>query len=388
MNSNLTLLRFKSILKTFLNLFVKSQKFVFIKLDTLDSFRIYHCEGSIENLYFPAIHGLTIGGEILAITRGIDLYEFHDVEFALNSDFIRFTSRGYFCDKLNRKVSLFGRCGDSDLLSIDSFKSVNLKSYKSKVYFHTVFHLTGCYSGNWSHFLVQYFPSTDLLRRLPTDIPIYIVLPNGLDKHIIEMLKFVVRNFENISIQFIDSKSLVQCSFLYYPLNDTYLGDIGIIPSLFHIQTSDSTVKYVSNTCSLISAGVKSSNISRIFIGRRGKRNITNYQDVLERFQKLGFLEVFPHLLSFEDKVALFKDAKLVAGPASSGFANVLFSRCLEKVLAFVNPSRHDDMYLTKFAKYNKFKLELFLGVETYSCADSDFEINLIELDSYLDSFN
>jgi len=60
----------------------------------------------------------------------------------------------------------------------------------------------------------------------------------------------------------------------------------------------------------------------------------------------------------------LFKNAKYIVGPASSGFSNIIFSSPQEKVLTFVNATRHGDMFLTKIAQQKRISLEVIVGSE------------------------
>ena len=54
----------------------------------------------------------------------------------------------------------------------------------------------------------------------------------------------------------------------------------------------------------------------------------------------------------------------------------------------FLNASRHQDMLLTKIAKYNNIFFECMLGTEvTPGEADSDYTIDIDELNEYLKLF-
>ena len=125
---------------------------------------------------------------------------------------------------------------------------------------------------------------------------------------------------------------------------------------------------------------------SRIFIGRRGKRNIKNYDQVSVRLKCAGFNEVFPHTLPLWEKICLFSNAEYVVGPASSGFTNVIFCDAATSVTMFINPSRHLDPLLTKYCSTMGIKLSYILGEEEGCDKNADFYVDMDELELYLEA--
>ena len=102
----------------------------------------------------------------------------------------------------------------------------------------------------------------------------------------------------------------------------------------------------------------------------------------------MGFVEVFPHRLSYREKLELFANAEYIVGPGSSGFSNVIYCRKLKGLIKFYNVSRHTDMYLTKLANSMSVPLYLVLGKEVISGeADSDYTINISDIVSCLKIF-
>ena len=368
-------------------LFKKTSVYRIKKTDEVSSFIVYLREDREELQYLPAIHKLTKGGEINVVAKGYRLYKFRDVTFALNSDFIRFSDHSVFCEKLSRREAVFSKVGDSDVFSIDR-ESCRLRSYRNKIHFENVFHMSGCYSAAWAHFLTQYFPRLELIDRIQDELTVNIVLPDYIDRHILNMIEFAIKDNPNFKIALVPKDTDVVCSQLFYASIDTYLGDIGIIPTPFHIQLSDSTVEFLAKKGSCISGQYFLEKKSRIFIGRSGGRNIINYPEVVQIFEKFGFTEVTPHLMSFEEKVRIFSDAEFIVGPGSSGFANIIFCRLSPKVLMFLNPSRHQDMLLTKIAKYKNMHFECLLGSEANPGEmDSNYTVDIQELNEYLHLF-
>ena len=160
----------------------------------------------------------------------------------------------------------------------------------------------------------------------------------------------------------------VCCSALYFVSNDTFIADTSSVLSPLSVLVADSSARYLhefgQNSVQKIKLNKK---LTRIFIGRSGRRNLINYKECLDFFNKLGFVEVFPHRLSYREKLELFANAEYIVGPGSSGFSNVIYCRKLKGLIKFYNVSRHTDMYLTKLANSMSVPLYLVLGKEVIS---------------------
>jgi hypothetical protein len=68
------------------------------------------------------------------------------------------------------------------------------------------------------------------------------------------------------------------------------------------------------------------------------KRRVVNEAEVIDWLEGWGFQSFFLEEMSLAEQMALFKQAKLVAGPHGAGFSNVIFSYKL-KLLEFFEPS-------------------------------------------------
>jgi capsular polysaccharide biosynthesis protein len=310
----------------------------------------------------------------------------------MNSDFIRFNDQSIFCDKITRNESIFNKFGDVDFIKCINNK-ISLINYRKTLYFDYVFHMTGCFSKVWTHFLVQFYPKLDYLYLIPKNEKIAIILPNDIDPHIISLIEYFIQDLNNIKVILVNNDTEVYCKKVMYISIDTWLSDDGLVKSMFHIKISDHTVKFVLKEAKKLTKNILISNNTtnkinkKLFIGRKGKRNIDNYSQVLEYFKSLGFVEIFPHLLTIEKKIELFSSAEFITGPASSGFANIIFCTKKPQVLVLINISRHDDMLLTKFAKMMDLNYQTFIGNEKIpGYYDSDYNIDMVELNKYVTS--
>ena len=363
------------------------KKYTIKSKEEIHSFLKFNTLGSVETLYFPKINNLSLGGELNTLTKGIQVYEFHQLCFSMNSDFLRFFDNSIYCDKITRVESVFNQFGDADFIK-QSQSGISLKNYRKKIYIDHAFHLTGCFSKVWTHFLVQFFPKLEYLSLVNKNENINIILPNDIDPHIKKLIEHIIDKMPNISIFLVENDILVYCNKVTYVSIDTWLSDIAISPSMFHIQISDSTVNFILKQANSLSYDILQKNKicldnhnKKLFIGRVGKRNIENYIEVLSYFESLGFIEIFPHLLTLKEKIELFSFAEYITGPASSGFANIIFCKEQPSVFVLTNFSRHDDMFLSKFVKKLGINYNTYFGKDRIpGYQDSDYYIDILDL--------
>lgn len=71
-----------------------------------------------------------------------------------------------------------------------------------------------------------------------------------------------------------------------------------------------------------------SSGVKRLFVLRTNaaKRFAVNQEEVVEALKPLGFLAVDPGGFSFEDQIALFRDAEMIVGCHGAALTNILFA--------------------------------------------------------------
>ena len=68
------------------------------------------------------------------------------------------------------------------------------------------------------------------------------------------------------------------------------------------------------------------------------ERMCVNEDEVVDLFKDNGFEEVFCEDLSMKDKIGMFRNAKVVAGPIGGGMSNCLFCKPTTKVISINSP--------------------------------------------------
>ena len=79
-------------------------------------------------------------------------------------------------------------------------------------------------------------------------------------------------------------------------------------------------------------------NLKNIGTNYTERRRCVNEDEIAELFISQGFEEVFCENLSMKEKIAMFSNAKVIAGPIGGGMCNVIFSPPETKVISINSP--------------------------------------------------
>lgn len=305
---------------------------------------------SWEWLKLPKVTDISSGGGISIRARGIRLFKFDNAVFQPYSDFVRLGNSVYW-DKENRFQLVKTIPMDQDLFRIDrANNAAYLKDGLKKRKFGTVFSLCGVHVNSWGHFIGNFFPKIATLGLITDESSITVIMPIDVDEHIKELTENSIGKYENFKVCYVERTESVECERLYYCTSPSFISDhaLYIHPSDVHLtnwaleQIFKLTQAYRGNISNI-------DNRCRLFLSRRGGRNLENIEAIEDLFLKNGYQIVFPHKLSLKEKISLFARATHVAGPYSSGFANVVFCQPGTCVLALCNYSRLLDGYVAAF---------------------------------------
>lgn len=369
----------------------KNSTFQLVPINQLSGFtKIAETQGGIENIALPKIVGLSNGGSISVNMPGDYLCKLNNVSFVPYSDFIRDEHGHVANEKLLRKEYDVLIPRDRDILEILEIKGkiIRLSNNKDKIHSKVAFNLMGPYSHNWAHFLAQHYPKLSFLNDVPRVEEIDLIIPKNTDPHIKYLIEYELKNYPHIRVLEVEIESEIVCEKLYHVSLGTFLGDDGYFPTPFGILISNSTIKYWNDKAlQLVPKDTKQ--YRKIFIGRTGRRSLKNYKEVLDYFISKGFEEIFPHLISIEDKIRIFSEAKYIVGPGSSGFLNSIYSQSDTKILVFTNSFHYIDTGLPRFCSFKKHKLWFMTGKDdNLKDMNSNYEINLDDIKSFIEENN
>lgn len=326
---------------------------------------LYQSEVAFQDFDLPAIEDLTPGGYISRVDPGDFLYQFEGVTCTGGSDFLRFKDGSVANQKLFRKEYEILRPSDSDIFSINGYK-VSLTEEKNLRISEVAFSMLGPYSIQWAHFMGQYLQKLDFLEFLDSSESIDLLVDEGADPHIIELIEYYIEQNKSIRIKILIVKKLnsVYCKKLYYAYLSSFVGDEGEYFSPLSIYMSMATMNTWKKIANDFTAPSQNKKFKKIFIERSGVRNLINYEAIKAAYLSNGYLSVKPHELNLKEKIELFQSATNVVGPGSTGFINIIFCNPGTKVKMFVNSGRYLDSYLAKYAKINEIDLIYLSGID------------------------
>jgi hypothetical protein len=283
------------------------------------------------------------------------------------------------------------------LQDVNVYKEKNGTLYMEKprhvIHIKNGFSLCGVYNYVWSHFLVCYLPKLYWLienSNLFKD-EITLVIPRFKDPHIRRVIQLCVEKSRFIQIKELKSGESAQCDTLYHIDNTTFFAEImhGGMPNTMVFPPDVYGLLYRNLLSSTATKNTKNPLKEKIFLERKGGRNLLNYEEVRTYFQKKGYTFISPHLLSFEEKVEVFTSASVVVGPGSSAFSNLFFSKAGTKVLSFINIKRSFESYLGFVAKYRSLDMLLLTGTDKdFDDMNSSYYISLERIESACKELN
>jgi capsular polysaccharide biosynthesis protein len=176
--------------------------------------------------------------------------------------------------------------------------------------------------GYW-HWLLEALPRLYALERLAVD-ETRVIVSNRLNDWQIETLDILgFGNLEFIPI----SNRYLELEFLYFP---SYIGTPGN-PQRWNCQwLRDRFLKDIE----------PGRNKRRFYITRRaaGRRRVTNESELEPILERFGFEIIETENLSMREKVRMFSEAEMIAGPHGAGLTNILFAPAGCKVLEMFDP--------------------------------------------------
>jgi len=107
------------------------------------------------------------------------------------------------------------------------------------------------------------------------------------------------------------------------------------------------------------------SDTSNIGTNYTTRRKMMNEDSLVEQLSSLGIQEIFSENLSIDEKIHLFRNAKLIIGSIGGGMSNLLFSLETTPSIVIVTPEFLEINYRFKYSMEHT-DISYFYNVETY----------------------
>lgn len=326
---------------------------------------------TIEEIEMPQIMGFVEKGSFFVDYPEINIWHFKNARVFHRSDFIQISQdkivwpkRQYFNFSKNKIL-------DSFMYKYDYQEGYIFKP--KRVYeVKQAFSLIGVHSDVWSHSVWEYIPKLFQIRKLlaKLDTRLTILVPDYGETH---LKKIVYGELEklDVDILIVHKGEAVDVKDLYFMERAARSTDdefyVGIGDFTQPKMNSDIWKEYISKP--LIEQYVDDKEKEpelKLYLARRngGFRMMTNNDEIEKYYRDRGYIFVEPHKISFKEVINLFYHAKIVAGPFSSAFTNLLFSRPGTKVFIMCNYTRAFEMFLEPFQQYYGIDIKWLLGFD------------------------
>ena len=340
------------------------------------------------NVGLPSIANLSEGGVVKLWHPEIAIYKFSNAEVVPYSDCV-YLGTGLIWDKICHETGKMEIPTDQNIIAFkdSTLTAIEISKPESCIQVECGYSCFSAVNTHWSHFMFENLPRILALRDLCIE-PIHLLFPETDDQHLITLIKHAIAGKDGIELVQVPANTTVRCKRLYWCSMPAYLCNHAPYVHMSAIVIPDWTRKvlkdffvYLSSLYNDLEYGQK------IYISRGGAKRVNPYEQQLQQvFTESGYLCIEPHLLTFRDKARLFTSASHIAGAASSGFANSLFSHRDVNLMMFTNYQRCFDTLLSQMQTvYSNMSATLILA-ETLKTTNNDagFILDKLMLKNFL----
>lgn len=346
---------------------------------------VYHIkEESWEQVYMPEIYNIMKSWENRSYHPAQDIYAIKNADVRAASDIV---TTGTYCIWDKSELDIFSKIVpiDKGLLDYNSNEVRLCASQNISEVNGSCVSLCGVHAKIWTHFLIQYLPNLYYAEEagLLDKQDAVLLTPDYNDSNILEIINATLDTHPNVKRIICEDElnTVYRCEKLYYmacssiatnQANYILPYDTVIPKRAINILQSKLVEPYARQDKNVNDKKLK------LYIVRRSTcRGLVNYEEIEEYFQNEGFQFVEPHKLSMKEKAQLFRRAEIIVGPASGGWANVIF--CNGAKGLFLNTMcRTIDAYSKYLMQMGGVKVLQVTGVDySSSSIHSDFYIPL-----------
>lgn len=348
--------------------------------------KVYHIKDATwETMTQPETYHLLKQWTLSQYHPAQDILQIDDCSIRCNSDTVE-TKGGIVWDKAYMDIFSKMVPMDEDILQ-HTLNEVWIRNAQKRIIIKgECVSLLGVFATIWAHFLVQFLPKLYYAEEAGLlDGNVTVILPKYTDDHVKEMVQDVLDRHPNVKKYEVEDMHRVDihCERLFYiPTASTLCNhaewvapyDI-VIPQ----RAIDVLQKKLIKPLIEKAKGMPST-YDKIYLVRRGMRSMSNMDEVEKYFKEQGFYFVEPHKMSLIEKVSLFQYAKIIVGPHSSAWTNIIFCNN-SKGLMFTPLCRTMDAYLGYINKLGMSKLLMLTGDDISQSTHTDYCISIEKID-------
>ena len=348
--------------------------------------RIFHIKDATwETMEMPEVWKMGKRYTYSMYHKAQDMLLMKDVQVAHNSDAV-ITKNGVVWDKYESPMFTYMYARDANVTKYDK-EHVYVRKPKEIIHISgACVSLLGVYDDIWAHFIVQFLPKLYYAESAGLlDGDITVIIPTYTDANIKELVDSVLNRHPNCKRYETPlsngKKYSYHCDTLYWIPTASAISNDTILPILYQSIIPQKVLDILDKEAfSAYKAEKSNPQYEKIYLERKSSsRNMTNIAEIDEYFRQQGFTFIEPHKLSLAQKINIFRNAKIIVGPQSGAWTNMLFCNNA-KGLMFTPISWLYDGYFGYITK-NKCKVLMVPGEEVeYKTSHNPYYIPLDEI--------
>ena len=347
----------------------------------------YHIKDATwESMTMPEVWRMSKSYTFTMYHEKQDILRIDNAQISSDSDIVK-TENGVVWDKYESRMYNYMYAMDANLMA-NNQELVLIRNPKS---IHHIpgncLSLLGVYGNVWAHFIAQFLPKLYYSQKAGLlDKEITVVLPEYDDKNIKELVNNVLSKHSTCKIFVVpahqNKRCIYQCETLFWIPTAAAMSNDTKIPILYqNILPNQMVDLWYNEIFESYKSGCNEEAFEKIYLVRRGAlRNVSNIDEVETFFRGKGFMFIEPHKYSIAQKIAIFRKAKIIAGPHSSAWSNVMF--CMNAKGIMLTPiSWLFDAYVGYSIRENACQLLVVAGDEIeYKHSHNPYHIDMNEL--------
>ncbi len=351
-------------------------------LTHIDKFVIHEIEP--DGFYaqkFPALRNIGLLSFVMNIRlKSRNIYLFENAELRPLSSFV-YCDNLVYIPKQRHETNIIKAAISEYRISLDRKHLIELNETDYNSFFcQNAISLMGHYSDHFGHFLLEYIERMNHIIELGIDSKsLTILLNEGLDPNIKDLVLEEQLSL-GFSINYIPKNSKVFCDKYYHIDPCTIVCDGAHYTSITDKLYYASVRNYFKQKQARSISGIG----RKLYLVRRGRRTLLNFNEVEAYFAKSGYELIDNcHEMSILEKRSLFGNASFIVGPSGSAFFNCIWCPRDVKILNFVNYEIAYDNFLQNILS-EEAEIYHLAGKEiNYEFYNSDYHIELDEIIHY-----
>lgn len=317
----------------------------------------------------------------------LQIYKFPQANVTHGSDILRLNPNECYWYKCHQHFMYKTIPMDSDLYLYDKKNNSVLLAKTKRVQqeLDNVVSLVGSKDFSWAHFIVEYLPKLEIVKKYYYTTKLTVLIPRSLDQNCKEMVNFL--KSPNWDIFELDNGHSISCKNLYYIDCTSWLTDHSetlILGDTMLYEVALVMLKEFVNNYQIGNAQLKQRS-RRIYLRRDSTvRSLTNLTEVDALLEMYNFEVIYGNELTLKEKSEIFSQAEIVVGPGSSGFLNIIFCQKDTKIICFINKNRVWDTYFPTIGSFFEldFKYLLSKDEEDSNNPHTSYSIDISKLEN------